>query len=93
MVKEVQDQTPNSTMQSVGNVDNARMWKYLEGINNKLLTIELQLSEVVRLEERVRSQGEVLSRYGMRLDNHGARVRELELWQAQYGDKESMVAI
>jgi len=44
----------------------------------------------VRLEERVNSHDQTLSRYGNRLDTHDVRIREAELWQATYGDKSSV---
>jgi Na+/phosphate symporter len=55
-----------------------------------LTRIESQLSEVVRLEERVNSHDQALSRYGNRLDNHDTRIRESELWQANFGDRSSV---
>ena len=68
----------------------ARLWKTLDGISNRLSGIESQLSEVVRLEERVNNHEKALSRYGNRLDEHSARIRESELWQANYGDRSSL---
>lgn len=68
----------------------ARLWKSLDSIGDRLTGIETQLGEVVRLQERVRGHEQALSRYGNRLDNHDRRLHEAELWQASYGDKSSV---
>jgi chromosome segregation ATPase len=75
---------------TVNELSEARLWKTLDGISNRLSGIESQLSEVVRLEERVNNHEKALSRYGNRLDEHSARIRESELWQANYGDRSSL---
>lgn len=67
-----------------------RLWKTLDSISERLGGIEDKLSEVVRLEERVNNHGESLRRYGNRLDNHDARIRESELWQANQSDRSSV---
>jgi len=67
-----------------------RLWKALDSISERLTGIESQLSEIVRLEERVNSHDQALYRYGNRLDNHDDRIRESELWQANFGDRSSM---
>lgn len=75
---------------TVNELSEARLWKTLDGISNRLSAIESQLSEVVRLEERVNNHEKALSRYGNRLDEHSSRIRESELWQANYGDRSSL---
>lgn len=75
---------------NVNDVSEARLWKTLDSISERLTGIESQLSEVVRLEERVNSHDQSLSRYGSRLDNHDTRIREFELWQANFGDRSSV---
>lgn len=64
-----------------------RLWKTLDDISNRLSGIESQLSDVVRLEERMNNHDNVLSRYGKRLDNNDTIIRNIELWQANHGDK------
>tara|TARA_R110000744_G_scaffold20470_1_gene53741 strand:- start:11225 stop:11662 length:438 start_codon:yes stop_codon:yes gene_type:complete len=68
----------------------ARLWKALDSISDRLGSIEVKLSEVVRLEERVNHHDETLRRYGSRLDNQDSRLRETELWQANTGDRSSI---
>lgn len=77
-------------LQNVNEISEARLWKTLDSISDRLTGIESQLSEVVRLEERVNNHDQALARYGSRLDNHDARLRESELWQANYGDRSSV---
>lgn len=67
-----------------------RLWKALETIQSKLSGIETQLSEVVRLEERVHNHEKTLGRFGNTLENHETRIRESELWQAKSGDRGSV---
>jgi len=80
----------NKHTNNVDQLSEARLWKSLDDIMDRLTTIESQLSEVVRLEERVNNHDQALSRYGNRLDNHDIRIRESELWQANQGDKSSV---
>lgn len=77
-------------LQNVNEISEARLWKTLDSISERLTGIESQLSEVVRLEERVNNHDQSLARYGNRLDNHDQRLRESELWQANYGDRSSV---
>lgn len=77
-------------LSNVNELSETRLWKTLDSIGERLTNIERQLSEVVRLEERVNSHEQALSRYGSRLDNHDRRLHETELWQASYGDKSSV---
>lgn len=75
---------------NVNELSEARLWKSLDSISERLTGIESQLSEVVRLEERVNNHDKALSRYGRRLDNHDDRLRESEIWQANVGDRTSI---
>lgn len=75
---------------NVNEVSEARLWKTLDSISDRLTGIEHQLSEVVRLEERVNNHEQALRRYGDRLDSHDQRIRESELWQANHGDRSSI---
>lgn len=77
-------------LENVNELSETRLWKTLDSISERLTGIESQLSEVVRLEERVNSHDQALSRYGSRLDNHDIRIRESELWQANFGDRSSV---
>lgn len=77
-------------LENVNELSETRLWKTLDSISERLTGIESQLSEVVRLEERVNSHDQALSRYGSRLDNHDTRIRESELWQANFGDRSSV---
>jgi len=70
-------------------VSERRLWKTLDDISHRLLGIETQLSDVVRLEERMHNHEEAIMRYGKRLDNHDRRIRDNELWQANHGDRSS----
>lgn len=74
----------------VNDLSDSRLWKTLDIISDRLVSIERQLAEVVRLEERVNSQQQTLNRYSNRLDNHEQRIHEAELWQASYGDRSSV---
>lgn len=74
-------------LDQMGQLSEARLWKTLDDISTRLIGIECQLGEIVRLEERVKSHDQALSRYGNRLDSHDARLRDSELWQANYGDR------
>lgn len=77
-------------LENVNELSGTRLWKTLDTISDRLSGIESQLSEVVRLEERVNSHDQTLSRYGSKLDNHDTRIRESELWQANFGDRSSV---
>ncbi len=79
-----------SEVSQLSELSEKRLWKTLDNISNRLTGIEDKLSEVVRLEERVNNHEEALSRFGKRIDNHGSRIREAELWQAHHGDKSSV---
>lgn len=78
-------------LRRVNELSEARLWKSLDNISERLGTIEKQLSEMVRLEEKVSNQEQVISRYGNRLDNHDKRLHETEIWQASYGDRSSFI--
>lgn len=85
------NQRPN--LRGVNGLDEiaeARLWKTLDSISERLTGIEAKLSEVVRLEERVNNHDETLARFGNRLDNHDSRIRQSELWQANQGDRDSV---
>ena len=77
-------------LSNVNELSETRLWKTLDSISDRLTSIERQLGEVVRLEERVNNHEQALSRYGNRLDNHDRRLHETELWQASHGDKSSV---
>lgn len=77
-------------LENVNELSETRLWKTLDSISERLTGIESQLSKVVRLEERVNSHDQALSRYGSRLDNYDTRIRESELWQANFGDRSSV---
>jgi hypothetical protein len=83
-------EVPNSRgLSQVNELSEARLWKTLDGISDKLTVVESQLTEVVRLEERVNGHDQAISRFGAKLDNHDRRIHEAELWQAGSGDKSS----
>lgn len=83
-------QVPSSRgLSQVNELSEARLWKTLDTISERLVGIESQLSEVVRLEERVNGHDQAISRFGSKLDNHDRRIHEAELWQAGSGDKAS----
>ncbi len=77
-------------LSNVNELSETRLWKTLDSISERLTGIESKLSEVVRLEERVNNHEQALSRYGNRLDSHDRRLHDTELWQASYGDKNSV---
>ena len=81
---------PGQTILDMGDFSEARLWKTLDTIGDRLAGIESQLSDVVRLEEKIINHDQALKRYGNRLDNHEVRIRDAELWQAHYGDKSSV---
>lgn len=84
------ERTEFRSLSNVNELSETRLWKTLDSISERLTGIERQLGEVVRLEERVNSHEQALSRYGSRLDNHDRRIHEAEIWQASYGDKSSV---
>lgn len=79
-----------SGIDNMSQISEVRLWKTLDKITDRLSGIESQLSEVVRLEERVKSHDHTLSRYGDRLDSHDNRIRDTELRQANQGDRSSV---
>jgi len=68
---------------SMDEISVARLWKALDSISERLSNIEIKLSEVVRLEEKVNNHNEVLKRYGDRIDKHEDRIRKIENWQSE----------
>lgn len=72
---------------NMSELSQARLWKSLDSISDRLGSIETQLSEIVRLEERVKQHDNIISRFGSKLDTHDNRIRQSELWQANQGDK------
>jgi len=74
----------------IDEVSNKRLWKALDDISSRLISMEQQLVEVVRVQEQVKTHGHTLDRYGTKLDSHDKRIRETELWQANHGDKASL---
>lgn len=75
---------------AMSELSEARLWKTLDGIGDSLNDVQNRLNELVRLQERVSNHEQALARYGDRLDSHDSRLRESELWQANYGDKSSV---
>lgn len=71
----------------ISEVSEARLWKTLDGISDRLGSIETNLSHLVRLEERVKGHGDIITRYGVRLDNHENRIRDVELGQASFHEE------
>ena len=74
----------------VDEVADQRLWRALDSINDRLSAIEGKLGEVVRLEERAKIQEQLLTSCNRRLEDHGRRIHDAELWQAGYGDKEEV---
>jgi len=74
-------------IKDMSEVSERRLWKALGDISSRLGGIEVQLSDVVRLQERMHSHEETNKRYGRRLEDHDDRVRNIELWQANHGDR------
>lgn len=66
------------------------LWKALDSISDRLRSIESDLQQVVRLEERVNSHDSSIDRQASRLDIHSARIRELELWRANHIEKKNL---
>lgn len=56
-----------------------RLWSAIDGMVKKLDSMDTKLSEMVRLEERVRQHGGILSRFGKLHDDKEQRLREVEL--------------
>jgi len=79
----------------MGNEDNVtdlsdqRLWKLLDAMDVRLKEIEVLLTNVVRLEERMNNHENALKRYGNRLDEHTLRIHETEIWQAEHGSRSS----
>jgi len=74
----------------VSEFSESRLWRTLDNVVERLANIENQLSELVRLEERVNNHEQVLKNCANRLDSHESRIRDTELWQAYQGDKSSV---
>lgn len=68
------------------NTSESRLWQTLDAICERLTGIETQMTDIVRLQERLTNHEEALSRYGRRLDDHSHRIRTTELWLADHGD-------
>lgn len=77
---------PKETVIKVSDALETRLWKTLDTISDRLVIIEKQLSEVVRLQERVNHHEDTLSRFGALFDQHGERIRKIEMWQAHHGE-------
>lgn len=75
---------------TVTDFSDKRLWKVLDTMDIRLKGIETLLTNVVRLEERMNGHEGALKRYGTRLDEHGFRIHEVEIWQATYGDKRTL---
>lgn len=75
---------------TLDSLSSARLWKTLDSISDRLLLIEQQLTQVVRLEERVNQHDQLHSKHLMTLDNHNQRIHNAELWQASNGGKSNM---
>jgi len=71
-------------------ISEARLWKSLDSISTRLSSIEVQLSEVVRLEEKLNSHTSILRRHGDTLNDYGRRIHDSEIWQASQADKASL---
>lgn len=85
--------SPNSNFRNGGTLselDEKRLWKHFDNLFERLSSIEYQLSDIIRLQERVDNHGEVLERFGARIDSHEERIRENELWQARQGERASL---
>lgn len=73
----------NEEVKRMNELSEARLWKVLDSISDRLGSIEKQLSEVVRLEEKVNNHTETLKRYGNKIDQHDERLRDVENWQSK----------
>lgn len=72
------------TVSNMSDFSTNRIFKVLDGISDRLNSIDSRLEEVVRLEERVKSHDEILSRMVNRSDTIDHRIRELELGSVSY---------
>lgn len=81
---------PSHNEPKMDEISNARLWKSLDSISDRLSGIERRLEEVVRLEERVNTHTQMLSTHESRSTRHDRRIHDAELWQASYGDKSSV---
>ena len=77
-------QNMTETVITVSDEAKNRLWKTLDDMSDKLQTIEKQLSEVVRLEERVNFHDESLQRHTVTIERLSERARRLEMWQASH---------
>lgn len=85
------DNNDTSRDRYVNEIFEKRVENALKDISGRCSTIETQLSEIIRLQERVSNHETVLTRFGNRLDSHDGRIRGTELWQADHGDKSYFV--
>ena len=83
---------PNNRHRGVETMDdfsNTRLWKTLDGITHQLGSIQDQLQDMARLQEKVNTHAETLQRFGNKLESYDERQRKIELWQAERGDRSS----
>ena len=83
-------QIVESEVRATSNISEARLWKSLDSISERLTGIEGQLSEVVRLEEKLNSHTSILRRHSDTLNDYGRRIHDAELWQASQVDRASI---
>ncbi len=66
------------------NSDEIRIWAVLDKIDKRLSFIEKSALNVVRLDERVNNQNEILNRHGIAIEEHSNRIRQSELNLTEY---------
>lgn len=78
---------PQKTSESISEFSEKRLWGTLDSISQDIKHIQVELKEITRIGERVQNHHDILSRHTQILDKIDARVKENELWRANFGDK------
>ena len=61
---------------------NNRVWRNFDLINDKLIVIESQIKDVVRIDEKINQHDATLLRSISRLDSHDEKINNIEISQA-----------
>ena len=75
---------------NMNELSEARLWKSLDTISERLTGIDNRLAEVVRLEERIKAHDQILDQHTSLIESHSRRIHKAEIWQASSGDKSSV---
>lgn len=86
-----QDNTDLSSVPNMTQLSETRLWKVLDGMTERLGSIESGLKEVAALGERVNNHGDSLRRIGKKVDTIDDRQRDTDLALAPIAAFERLV--